>query len=297
MGYMHVPNLYKPEAQQILEFKRLYALEKIHGTSAHISWNTGTLVFFSGGESHDRFVALFDQAALTAIFMEKFGSTVQPPVIVYGEAYGGKQQGMSATYGPDLKFVAFDVKIGDSWLSVPQAAALVANLGLEFVAYDLIDATLPAIDACRDLPSTQAVRNGITEPKLREGVVLRPPFEATANNGERMIAKHKRDEFRETVSPRIVSAEALEKMTATDLIVDEWVTPMRLEHVIGRLNAGREYKRAEMSDIPALIRLMQEDVEREAAGEIVWSKDVGKAIGAKTVKLFKQQLDAALRGV
>ena len=38
MGYLHVPNLYRPEAQAILEFKRLYALEKIHGTSAHIQW-------------------------------------------------------------------------------------------------------------------------------------------------------------------------------------------------------------------------------------------------------------------
>ena len=48
MGYLHIPNLYK--AQEILMFKRCYALEKIHGTSAHIAWDGNHIRFFSGGE-------------------------------------------------------------------------------------------------------------------------------------------------------------------------------------------------------------------------------------------------------
>lgn len=31
MGYLHIDNLYKPVAQDILLFKKCYALEKIHG--------------------------------------------------------------------------------------------------------------------------------------------------------------------------------------------------------------------------------------------------------------------------
>ena len=39
-----------------------------------------------------------------------------------------------------------------------------------------------------------------------------------------------------------------------------------------------------------IIKAMIEDVLREAAGEIVESKELRKAIGAKTIKLFKQHL-------
>ncbi len=58
MGYLHIDNLYKN--QEILMFKECYALEKIHGTSAHITWNSPALTYSSGGEKHERFVALFE---------------------------------------------------------------------------------------------------------------------------------------------------------------------------------------------------------------------------------------------
>lgn len=42
MAYMHIENLYAN--QTILESKECYAMEKIHGTSAHISGKDGNLV-------------------------------------------------------------------------------------------------------------------------------------------------------------------------------------------------------------------------------------------------------------
>jgi len=86
-------------------------------------------------------------------------------------------------------------RIGDSWLSVPKAEKVATDLGLEFVPYREIDATLEALDAERDAPSEVAVRRGITEPRKREGIVVRPLIEVTLNNGERVICKHKRDDF------------------------------------------------------------------------------------------------------
>ena len=62
MGYMDMDNLYK--AQDILLFRECYASEKIHGTSAHITWDGKDLRFFAGGESHEKFVALFNQDVL-----------------------------------------------------------------------------------------------------------------------------------------------------------------------------------------------------------------------------------------
>ncbi len=70
MGYMHIDNLYR--AQEILSFKTCYALEKIHGTSANVSWKDGKVWFSSGGEKRERFVTLFDESALIARFAERF---------------------------------------------------------------------------------------------------------------------------------------------------------------------------------------------------------------------------------
>jgi hypothetical protein len=230
MGYMHINNLYRD--QTILAFKEVFALEKIHGTSAWLSWNNGKVGYFSGGEKHDNFVKVFDEAGLihnfTNIGMEK--------VMIFGEAYGGKCQGMKNTYGDKLKFVVFDVKIGEHWLDVPNAHDVANKLGLEFVDYVKIPATLEFIDAERDKPSTQAIRNGCGNDKLREGVVLRPPFEVRDNSGERIMAKHKREEFRETRTPRKVADseknKVLENAKAAAL---EYVTDMRLSHVLDKI--------------------------------------------------------------
>lgn len=285
MGYLHIKNLYKD--QTILKFKQCYALEKIHGTSAHIGWGKDRVYFFSGGEKHDNFVALFDADKLT----EKFVELGHEKVVIYGEAYGGKMQGMSATYGKELKFVAFDVKIGENWLDVPNAQQVVESFGLEFVSYALINTTLEEIDAERDRFSVQAIRNGVGTEKLREGVVLRPLIEVTLNSGERVIAKHKRDEFRETKSPRDVGAELELKVKAKE-IADEWVTPMRLTHVLAAHNFALE-----MENTGHVIAAMKEDVRREAVGEIVESKEVMAKIGQATALMFKQLIKAQLREV
>lgn len=285
MGYLHINNLYKD--QRILLFRECYALEKIHGTSAHIRFENGGVRFFSGGEKHERFAGLFEIFRLTNAFLSDVG---HPVVTVYGEAYGGKQQGMSERYGKELRFVAFDVQIGDSWLGVPQAADVVAKLGLEFVHYVKVSTELAALDAERDAPSEQARRNGIEGDKPREGVVLRPLVELTANNGERIISKHKQDEERETKTARqVVDPSRLDVLSKADAIADEWVTPTRLAHVLDKLgDVGIERTRD-------VISAMIEDVTREAAGEIVDSREAHAAISRKAAELFKARLKDGLR--
>jgi len=294
---MHIDNLYKQA--EILNFKRCYALEKIHGTSAHISYKDGQVRFFSGGENHNRFVAVmcntivenseeFDTEECIRKIEEAFASNGLNDIVIYGEAYGGKQQGMSKTYGPNLKFIAFDVKIDDKWLAVPLAEAIVKAIGLEFVDYVEIETSIEAINAERDKPSTQAIRNGMGE-QIREGVVLRPLTEYTKNNGNRVIVKHKRDEFKETKTPREVSPEQLAVLSEAGQVADEWVTPMRLAHVLDKLPEATT-----MKAVPDVIRAMQEDVEREGEGEIVWSKEVRSAVSNKTVGLYKAYLQKEL---
>lgn len=290
MAYMHLDNLYRPEAQSILLFREVYALEKIHGTSAHVRWQDGRLWLHSGGEKHERFVALFDNASLAAR-LEALG---HPKVIVYGEAYGGSQQKQAWRYGEALRFVAFDVQIGDTWLAVPQAHDVVMKLGLEFVHYVKIGTDLASIDAERDAPSEQARRNGVEGDQPREGVVLRPLAEMTKSNGSRIMAKHKRDDERETKTPRkVVDASQLEVLQGAQAVADEWVTPTRLEHVLQRVEvdgvkAGPEHTRS-------VINLMLEDVLREGSGEFADSKETRHAICKKAATLFHARLRAGLR--
>ena len=282
MGYLHIDNLYKD--QTILIFKQCYAMEKIHGTSAHIKWNPieQKISFFSGGESYANFIALFNLESLTKLLLEIFPNS---NVVIYGEAYGGKQQGMSATYGKDLKFICFDVQVGDSWLNVPSAEKVCASLGLEFVDYVQVSTDIDRLNAERDRDSIQAVRNGCGSGKKREGVVLRPLTEFTMNNGKRVICKHKRDEFMETKTPRVVSQEEFKIMEDAKAIVEEWVTETRLNHVLDKLPIGISTESTKI-----VIDAMIEDVYREAKNEIVESRELTKLIGSKTAMMFKDKL-------
>lgn len=280
---MHINNLYKD--QRILAFRECYAMEKIHGTSAHIRWSGGELHFSSGGEKHERFVSLFNRDTLAANFL----GIGHDPVIVYGEAYGGKQQGQSKRYGTELRFVAFEVQVGESFLQVEQAADFVSKLGLEFVHYVKVSTDLAALDAERDAPSEQAKRNGIVEPQTREGVVLRPLYEVRDNRGERVMAKHKRDDERETKTPRaVVDPAKLQVLQAAEAIAEEWVTPTRLAHVLDKLGD------VNIEQTRDVIAAMTEDVLREGAGEVVDSREARAAIGKKTAGLFKARLSSAL---
>jgi len=282
MGYLHIDNLYKD--QTILMFKECYAMEKIHGTSAHISWNAKEqkVRLFSGGESHERFTSLFDVYFLQAKLAELF---LTSNAIIYGEAYGGKQQGMSATYGKELKFIGFEIKVGELWLNVPSAESVCKSLNIEFVDYVKVSTNLASLDTERDKPSTQAKRNGVIEDKIREGVVLKPLVEFTTDNGGRVIAKHKRDEFKETKTPREVSLEEFKVMEDAKSISEEWVTEMRLKHVLDKLPQGINIESTKL-----VIDTMVEDVYREAKGEIIESREVTKYIGSKTAVMFKNKL-------
>jgi hypothetical protein len=293
MSYLHINNLYKDT--RILAFRECYAMEKIHGTSATVMWRDGKVVFFSGGATHSLFVRIFDIPALTAAFV----AVGHPDVTVYGEAYGGKMQSMKDTYGPVLRFVAFEVRIDRTWLDVPNANDVAAKLGLDFVPWRKVPTELHILDAERDAHSEQALKLSMGE-HLREGVVLRPPFEVVGSNGERIIAKHKADAFKETKTHREVDPEKQVLLTAADDISLEWATPMRLQHVLDA------FSDANIEQTGDVIRAMIADIEREGAGELlmtrteesgdkmVLTREAKAAIGRRTAQLFKAHLRSNL---
>jgi hypothetical protein len=266
-------------------------MEKIHGTSAHILWKDGNLTFFSGGETHSRFVELFNQEDL----IKKFKYLDKPEIVVFGEAYGGKQQGQSYRYGKELKFIAFEVKNGETWHNVQDARHVADYLGFEFVHFVEITTDLASIDAERDAPSVQAKRNGIIKPQPREGIVLRPLVESRDERGDRVICKHKREEERETKSPRPVEDPTKLKVLAdAQAIALEWVTIPRLEHVLNKIKGilGQEVQIENMREV---INSMIDDVTIEGYKEIVDSPEARQAISRKTALLFKEYLNNCLK--
>lgn len=293
MGYMKIPNLYKE--QDILAEPEVYVLEKIHGTSAHIKWDGKDLTFFSGGMSHELFLSIFDQEKLKGVFSRLWGAG-DPPFTVYGEAYGGKQQGMSETYGPQARFIVFDVHADGDFCSVPCAEADALFLGLEFVWYTKTSSLLPILDKYRDEPSVQAQRNGMGV-KPREGIVIRPLTEKKNKRGERLIAKHVAPAFRETTSVRKVEEPSRAKLEAR-AAAEEYVTDMRLTHVIDKMNPPA----TELKDIPRVNDAMYRDIQLEAdtipyksvdaAGLKEYSQETRKAIYQATAQLFKRRLQA-----
>lgn len=299
MGYMHIENLYKN--QNVLLFKELYALEKLHGTSAHIGFvkdlstkfDMGTedqhrlirknspsciIELFSGGAS----INVFDKLVKTQELADAIEAMGIATLAIHGELYGGSQQKQGWRYGKELKFGVFDVRINDSWLSVPQAEEVAQKLGLEFVSWTKIPGTVEACDAARDAASVQAKRNGVEGDQPMEGVVLRPLIELRDNRDSRIIAKHKRAEERETATERKVEDPSkVQAMADAAAIANEWVTETRLDHVLDKLPHANG-----VAATGLVIKAMLEDVLREGAGEIVDSKEARNAISARARVLF-----------
>ena len=280
MGYRKIPNLYNNT--DILMFRECYALEKLHGTSSHVKWNDGELTFYAGGCKHTTFVSLFDEEKLKELFLE----LGHDKVTVYGEQYGGKQQGMSLTYGKEPKFAAFEVKIEDTWLNVPNADDVTQKLGLEFVYYAKIKTDPEAIDAERDADSEQAIRNGVGPGKKREGVVLRPLIEFRDNRGNRVMAKHKRDEFRETATPRKVG-DPKQKLEGEKASL-EWVTDMRMRHVVDKMFA--EVGKLGPEQTGTVIKAMLDDIEKEGGGEVIMNKATRRAVSKSAAQLYRKMM-------
>ena len=295
MGYLHINNLYKD--QKILMLDEVYAMEKIHGTSAHIRFKDGQISFFSGGEKHESFKSLFNEEFLK-IALDSFGIA---EIIINGEAYGGKCQGMSKTYGKELKFIVFDVRFNGQWLPVPAAEQVAKMLKLEFVHYVKITTKLSEIDRERDADSVQAIRNGMGEGHKREGVVLRPLEELVDDRGNRLIVKHKRAEFIETKTPREVNPDKQLILKEANAIAEEWVTEMRLQHVLSQVIVFKKLREKsddvtlDVTDTKFVIEFMFEDVKREAKGEILESQEARKAIGKRTAILFKKTFTDTLK--
>lgn len=284
MGYQKIPNLYKD--QTVLTFPRIAIMEKIHGTSANITIEKEKITYFSGGAKYESFVSLFNEDDIFSIAPDNlYGSKIQ----IFGEAYGGKLQGMSKTYGDKLRFVAFDCQINDIWIDPVIARTTAVSFGLDFVDMVIEDTSLAIIDKYRDMPSRQAKKNGISEDRIAEGVVIRPEMVVFDSHGQRIAAKHKRPEFREESTPREVDPSKAISIDNAREFANEYVTKMRITHILDKNPING------MEDVRKLIGLVNEDIKLEHGDEFVESKDTWKEIGKKAVFIYREILEESIK--
>ncbi len=288
MGYRKITNLYK-RIDYLDLFRKAYVLEKIHGTSAHIHLSPEGVRLFSGGAQHSLFDLLFDKNKLLEIYKAEDHFNGKD-ITLYGEAYGGSMQGMSETYGKELRFIVFDVLMDDHWVEVPYAESVAKQFGQEFVWYELVDNTLENLDRYKNQPSKLAEIRGCGTDKLSEGIVSKPVYECYDKHGGRHMVKHKHEKFGETKTPREVSGLKQVILDNARDIAEEWVTKMRLHHLLDKTVITG------MEDMKLLISAMQEDIREESEGEIDWTaaKEILSAIAKKTVLLYKEYLNESL---
>jgi hypothetical protein len=302
MGYIKIPNLYK--CIKYLEFfgPNVYAMEKIHGTSTWIyarknSDNSYTIRYHSGGESANTFNAIFDKPVLEQNIIKLMNDNNYQKFKIHGECYGGKQQKMASTYGPILKFIAFDVNVQmfdntSLYLDVEDAEKIAKQLNLEFVHYTIGPSTPEWLEAETIKKSVQAMRNGMGNDKVKEGIVIRPIHEIILPNGERAIAKHKTAEFMETGKMRSLhlSNEEIEIEKNVNKIAEDWITSMRADHVIDKMLHKREIKIITIKDMKLFIDSILDDVKIEATDEIEWNDELILVMKKYANNVFKQKL-------
>tara|TARA_R100001244_G_scaffold129809_3_gene101491 strand:- start:1175 stop:2125 length:951 start_codon:yes stop_codon:yes gene_type:complete len=307
MGYRKIQNLYKPQSSEaVLMMDRCYAMEKIHGTSAHVGWrrkaegNAKPAGFFNfpGGIKESTFMEMFlrlhpNFEALIAGAMDKLKDINE--IVFFGEAYGGNCQKMSDVYGP-LNFIVFEVRVNGKWLTPPESYDWAFGMQLGFVYYEEGPATLEFLNKMRDLPSQQAKRNGMGDDKIGEGIVIRAISEDMKDKfGERIIIKHKRAEFRETKSPREIDPEKQKRYAEARETAEEFVVEQRLLHVVDKLVATNPKFEYSMKNTTRVIGAMIGDVRKEEGDTIEWSKSIQTAIGNRTAKLWREFLELKTR--
>lgn len=112
---------------------------------------------------------------------------------IYGEGYGGKIQGMSNAYGPDQKFIMFDILICDMWLERGDVQQIGDAYGIPVV---------PVIGEGTLMEAVEWAKRGIEStfgPFQAEGIVARPRIELKDKRGNRIIAKIKCRDFDNSV--------------------------------------------------------------------------------------------------
>jgi hypothetical protein len=135
---------------------------------------------------------IFDDGLLANIF----GNS---PACLYGEGYGAGIQKGGGNYGPDQKFILFDVKIGDWWLQRKDVEDIAAKLDIPVVPLFKVETISlnTMIDYVRSGTGIDAIpTSSLNANAAVEGWVGTPLVPLFNRKSQRIITKVKYKDFK-----------------------------------------------------------------------------------------------------
>jgi hypothetical protein len=186
---------YRNETVEFLKDMEWEFTEKIDGTNIRIIWD-GHKVEFRGRTDKaqipsallNRLIELFGGEINEQIFEQNFG---EKEVMLIGEGYGAKIQGVGGLYRPDQDFILFDVMIGENYQPRETVNAVAKMFNLDVVPIVLKGTIQEGIDFVKRNPKSTIGT------ALMEGIVGRTKAELKDRCGNRVIVKIKARDFDE----------------------------------------------------------------------------------------------------
>lgn len=195
----------RPEFEYLKDLPWLWT-EKIDGTNIRVMWKPDAAfpdepyISFGGKTENAQIpTKLYSHLATTFAplmnqLIDTFGET---EVCLYGEGYGAGIQKGGGNYSPDQKFILFDVKIGDWWLTRENVEDIgrklnipVVQLGPRYTLSEMIEYVEQTARLLEGAPFSN-----IGTAKI-EGWVGTPAIPLFARNGDRIITKVKYRDFK-----------------------------------------------------------------------------------------------------
>lgn len=203
-----IEGTFRSKAVEWLRDLKWEAYEKADGTNASVHWNGYDLSFhdradraqlpeevlemlrakFDDGRTEQVFEQLFPVRRFIGVDGSQIASDVVTEATIYGEAIGPKIQKVGKLYGPETRFLVFDIKVNGTYLDHDSDfyRRIVEALCLEEVPR-LADMT---IDEAKSFVKSKP-RSHICVNAPMEGVVLQPKARLYEADGRRVIVKIK----------------------------------------------------------------------------------------------------------
>lgn len=292
------PKIVHPDRRpEILAVREAVATEKIHGTNFRVFLpealaSIDEIRFGCRNEELDREDSTFYGGRPVRFFTERvsllermlavvrrhgFGDTT-----VFGEMFGAGIQ-KHVRYATDhvVRFRAFDIMIGDNFVTYDRFVELCDEMGLDRVPEVWRgEPSLAAFDALLERDSTVARENGVAaERNMAEGVVIRSNPLLRDVFGQWLMVKHKSAGFAEVKERRsVVGAE----LGPAQAFAERFVLPGRIDNALGRLRDRGLALAEDMADMRILVPEILADLLEEHASE--WQAAIVAGTNDKTLR-------------
>ena len=178
------------------EFEYDYVVE-VHGKTDNANMRSDEVELLQKIGDVEKLIEAFTYERPAPEYGEGATDLVKPEVecIIFGETYGKGMQKPGGRYCKDhLKFICFDIKVGNTWLKRDAVEDICKKLSIDVVPY-LGEMTLDeAIEKVKYGFLSQVSEDPTLE---AEGVVLRAPLGILDRMGRRIITKVKTADFRD----------------------------------------------------------------------------------------------------